>query len=230
MSHRCHAAEDLAALVGLPADDPRRRDVEACPRCAGLLAEVTAFLAGDPELPSDELARAERHLAASLAACAADAAAGTTTVPAAPPSRRRLADGRWRLGAGLALATAAVLALVALLPPEPTAPSGQVRGGGHVTGAALLGPVTVADTTATGLPAGSLRLDWPAVADADRYQIVLIGAALDTLGTVGPLTAPPAVVDGDLLAAATDGVYARVRALAKGATLAESRLVPLTAR
>lgn len=215
MSHRCFATEDLAAVAALPPADPRRREAEACPRCAGLLAAVTVFLAGDPQLPAAELAQAERRLAAVRA------------------PRPRAAVSRWRLGAGLALATAAAVATVVLLPPHaPDAggPSGTVRGGGQVSGPAPIAEVAVTDTLGPGLPPGSLRLDWPPVAGAHRYEIVVIGADLDTLGTLGPWPGPPGVVAAGLLEAAPDGAFARVRALVGGAAVAESRLVPLAAR
>lgn len=226
MSHRCFATEDLAAVAVLPPADPRRREAEACPRCAGLLAAVTAFLAGDPQLPAAEREQAERRLAAASAARIGAPAGGSARWP-------RAAAPRWRLGTGLALATAAGVAMVALLSPDapvPGGPSGTVRGGGQVGGPAPIAEVAVADTLGPGLPAGSLRLTWPPVAGADRYEIVVIGADLDTLGTLGPWPGPPGVVAAGLLEAAPDGAFARVRALAGGAAVAESRLVPLPAR
>ena len=51
MSHRCFDEDELAAICDLPPDDPRRREVETCPRCDSLLRAMSAFLADDDIFP-----------------------------------------------------------------------------------------------------------------------------------------------------------------------------------
>lgn len=206
MKHRCLDLEDLAALALLPRDDARRREAAACPRCDSLMAAAEAFLAGDAAIPEVELAEAGRRLGAAAPTFARR------------PSRSVRTRIR-RAGAVIAAVAAVVAAVVVFLPAERPAPSGTVRGGGHVTGPAALGPVTVAAVPSD--PAGR-RLDWPPVAEADRYDVVLFSADLDTVAVVAAPDGPPVTVTS------AGAAFARVRALAGGAPTAESPLVPLT--
>jgi len=205
MTHRCLDLESLAALAALPADDPRRLEAAACPRCDSLMAAATAFLAGDETIPEAELADAERRLAAAV-----------------PSFTRRAPDARrsrlQRLGAVVAAVAAVVVAVLVLVPSGPPTPSGTVRGGGHVSGLPELGPVTV---SAVSPESATHRLDWPAVAAADSYAVVLFAADLDTIATVGVPSGPPVAVDDPAAA------FARVRALAGGTPVAESALLSL---
>lgn len=219
MSHRCPSAEDLALLAALPAADPDRRAAEACPRCAVLLAELGAFLAGDAAVPPADLADAEARLGAFVSARLVTAAG-----PAAP--RRRRFRAEWGLGGGLALATAAVLAVAVLRPgalPVPTSPSGTVRGGGHLAEATARLEVRSELARVPGYASGTLRLTWPAATNGDSVQVILFTADLDTLAVLAPLVGPP------LLLAPEDrreAAYLRVRTLGVTGPVAESPLLP----
>lgn len=219
MAHRCCDDNQLAALGSLPPNDPRRLESAACPRCGSLLAALDAFLAGDDSLPGQEVERAEDRMTAFV------------TGRLAPMARRRSrgASSRqasWqRWGAGAALAAAAALALMLMMdvPPGPDGPSGTVRGGGR--DAAVIAEVIVA---ARSNDAGGFDLSWPGVDGAEHYEVIVIGAALDTLAVLGPLGEPAVAIPGEL--APADGAFCRVRALAAGTAIAVSGLQALAAR
>jgi len=236
MDHRCLEPLELAALLAMPADDPRRRDADACPRCDSLLRGMAAFLDGDADLPDAEKVQAERHLAGVLAGAMAakgEPAAGARPFAAKaarnPASKRRSARGQgWGWGLGLAAAAAGVMFVVAREPSAPAGPSGVLRGGAPNVSAASDLVVTVA----AGPTEGQLLLSWPAVAGADSYVVELFTAELDTLAVLGPVTELSVTVAATLWGAGGDagsatGVLCRVRALGRTGPVADSRLTGL---
>jgi hypothetical protein len=242
MNHRCVEPMELAELLALPADDPRRREAAACPRCDSLLLEMAAFLAGD-EGPQDAgKARAERRLAAVLAGAMAarsepSTGAAMSARMSAPmsaaraPTAHRSRRGRgWGWGLGLAASAAAVMFFVAREPLAPAGPSGVLRGGAPSVPAA--GDLTI--TVAAGDREGRLLLSWPAVAGADHYVVEMFSAQLDTLASFGPLSEPRVAIDAALLRDVKDSqgsparVLCRVRALGGAGQVAASRLADLT--
>lgn len=234
MNHRCIEPLELAALLALPPDDPRRLEAADCPRCESLLRELAAFLDGDAALPEAEQIRAERHLAGVLAEALAArtgrlAGAAARAGHSRPVRRSRRGQG-WSWGLGLAAAAAGVVFLVGRGPVAPTGPSGVLRGGAAT--APATGGLTV--TVTAGARDGQLLLAWPAVAGADRYLVELFSAALDTLAVYGPLSEPALTVDAPWLRrdavgpGAPAGVLCRVRALGGDGELAASRLAGLT--
>jgi hypothetical protein len=235
MDHRCVEPMELAALLALPTDDPRRLEAAGCPRCDSLLRELAAFLDGDAALPELEKIRAERHLAGVLAGAMAvptGRAAGAVSSVSGRRSLGRSRRGRgWGWGPGLAAATAAgVLFILVREPLAPTGPSGVLRGGSRTASEA--GELTV--TVTAGRSDGTVLLTWPAVAGADRYLVELFSAELDTLALYGPLSEPALEVDAARLRhdgagpGAAAGVLCRVRALGRDGGLAVSRLAGLT--
>jgi len=236
MDHRCLEPLELAALLAMPADDPRRRDADACPRCDSLLRGMAAFLDGDADLPNDEKVRAERHLAGVLAGAMAakgEPAAGSVTSAATDVRRtrsnRRSPRGQgWGWGLGLAAAAAGVMFFVAREPSAPAGPSGVLRGG--APNASMAGDLIV--TVAAGPTEGQLLLSWPAVAGADSYVVELFTAELDTLAVLGPVTELSVTVAATLWGAGGDagsatGVLCRVRASGRTGPVADSRLTGL---
>lgn len=187
MEHRCLEPSELAALLDVPPDDPRRATVAACPRCDSLLRAGAAFLAGDESLPSAELARAEQVLAGALAgrlASTGGAAAPTSAAGGSP--RASLARGRvprragWGWGLGLAAVLAGTMFMVTREPGVPAGPSGVLRGGAPAPGVAAALTITAAAPA----PDGTVRLTWPAVAGAGSYQVELYTAGLDTVAVL----------------------------------------------
>jgi hypothetical protein len=234
MDHRCVEPMELAALLALPTDDPRRLEAAGCPRCDSLLRELAAFLDGDAALPDVEKIHAERHLAGVLAGAMAVPTKRSAGAVSSVAGRRSLGRSRprqgWGWGLGLAAATAAgVMFLLAREPLAPTGPSGVLRGGSRVVSGA--GELTV--TATAGRSDGHVLLTWPAVAGADRYLVELFSTELDTLAVYGPLSEPALVVDAVRLRAAGAGpgaaatVLCRVRALGRDGELAVSRLAGL---
>lgn len=233
MSHRCEEPIELAALLELPPDAPRRLEAAGCPRCDSLLRAMSVFLDGDAGLPDDDRTRAQRHLAGVLAGTMAGRkerpVEAATPVAHGRAARRRHRGQGWGWGLGLAATAAGVMFLVAREPVAPPGPSGVLRGGAPpVTAAADL---TV--TVTAGDREGLVHLAWPAVPGADRYLVELFTADLDTLGIHGPLSEPALTVEsaslrkspGDRSPAA---VLCRVRALDGAGEVAVSRLSHLT--
>lgn len=234
MDHRCAEPMELAALLALPAGDPRRLEAAGCPRCDSLLRELAAFLDGDAALPDAEKIHAERHLAGVLAGAMAVATKRSTGAASSVAGRRSLGRSRprqgWGWGLGLATATVAgVLFFVAREPLVPTGPSGVLRGGSRA--ASRSGELTV--TVTAGERDGQALLAWPAVAGADRYLVELFSTELDTLAVYGPMSEPALVVDAVRLRdngagpGAAASVLCRVRALGRDGELAVSRLTDL---
>jgi len=234
MNHRCLEPMELAALLALPTDDPRRREAAACPRCDSLLLEMTAFLEGDEGPPDAGRAHAERRLAAVLAgamAARSEPSTGAAMSAVRAPTAHRSRRGRgWGWGLGLAASAAVVTFLVAREPLAPAGPSGVLRGGAPAASVAAVLNVTVT----AGDREGQWRLSWPAVAGADRYLVELFSADLDTLAVYGPLPEPEVAVEAALLWNDGDGrqvpagVLCRVRALGAAGQVAVSRLAGLT--
>jgi hypothetical protein len=229
MSHCCFDDDELAVICSLPPDDPRRGEACACPRCDSLLTAMSAFLAEDEGLPAAERRRADRRLSAFISErLVAHAGPGRAGRPALAggrtgESRRSRTMPRWRLGAGLAAAAAAVLLIITQMPPGPTDPSGTLRGGSSPAGAAIVGEVVV--SAAKDGPPGSLRLSWPPVPEADRYLVLVFTATLDTIGIIGPVAEPTAMVESGLLGqVGADGAFCRIQALSGGLAIGASRL------
>lgn len=203
MNHRCAEPMELAALYGLPDDDPRRREAAACPRCDSLLRAMAAFSAGNPDLPADECLAAETRLAGALAAALAEAprpVARDADVRQGPAASRRT-DGRdrlrrsWTWGLGLAAAAAGVMLVVSREPMAPAGPSGVLRGGAPAEHVEPVLPVTAS----TGPGPDRISLSWPAVDGAESYRLELFNSELDTLAVFEALTSPEVTVDASLL-------------------------------
>ncbi len=230
MTHRCPPAQDLARLLELPADDPRRLDAGGCPRCDAMLCALRAFLAGDPTIPRREQGAAERALARFIAQEL------VTTAPSKATRALRARAGRWRamLGGWTPARTAALAAASALAAvmvhvsrdgPDPGRLGQRTRGdagdlGGAAGGLILERPLT--------LPGGDLELRWAAVTGADRYVVELFDSALDTVAICGPIPRPPLRIGADVLARAGGGrLLVRVRALSGDALVSLSPLQTL---
>ncbi len=228
MEHRCLELAELAALLDVPPDDPRRASVAACPRCDSLLRAGAAFLAGDDALSAGERARAEQVLAATLAARlgAEDSGvpAGERPAGSARTARARVRSRRragWGWGLGLAAVLAGTMILTVRDPGFPAGPTGVLRGGTSTAGAEAGLLVTVAGPAAD----GTVRLTWPAVAGAVAYRIELYTAALDTVAVLVS-SGPSVSVGADLAARQGEGapVLCRIRASGPDGELAVSPL------
>lgn len=229
MSHECPEPTDLAALLALPGDDPRRRAAAACPRCDALMRSLSAFLAGDDSIPGDERRAAERRLEGVVAGLAggreaAPAGGANGGARAATRARMRLVPGArgWGWTAGLAAAAAAFVLLVA-----GDDPAGPGADGGRLRGANREGASVIELKVTAGTDAG-LRIDWAEVAGADRYRLEVFAADLDTLAVQDRLSRPHAELPAGV-AGAGDGAMCRVRAYRGAEEVAASGLVEVEA-
>jgi len=226
VTHRCLPDGMLAEILALRANDPRRTEIEACPRCGAQLAALRAFLAGDLEIPSAESAAADRALAefVSTRIVSRLAPAG-----AAPRPRRRTRLFAPRRFAAVASACAVVALTVFLVRDagDPAPIGARLRGEAPAAGAA---PIVIRQT---GLMAdGGLELSWRPVAGADHYVVEVFSGDLDTLAVLAPLSRPTARLAPGLLQApaAGGGVLVRVVALAGDRRLAVSPLRAFSGR
>lgn len=226
MTHRCLPDGMLAEILALRANDPRRTEIEACPRCGAQLAALRAFLAGDPEIPAAESAAADRALAEFVSTRI------VSPRPSAGPLRRSGRQTRLfapRRFAAVASACAVVALTVFLVRDagDPAPIGARLRGEAPAAGVA---PIVIQQT---GLMAdGGLELSWRPVAGADHYVVEVFSGDLDTLAVLAPLSRPTARLGPGLLQApaAAGGVLVRVVALAGDRRLAVSPLRALSGR
>mgnify|MGYP001596573796 CR=1 FL=1 len=190
----CPDEAALGEILDLPADDPRRRHVDSCPRCRSLVLAHGLF----QEPPQDDEAeRAADQVAARLDAFREDmispAAARTTSGSAAGPPLARSADGRpswWRrlfaapFRPAWALAAVAVVSVIAVVGIRQSRRPEEILVRGTLNRAmGLVAPEILAD--------GAVRLVWRAAAEpVDGYELVLFSPRFETLARIptGPDT------------------------------------------
>lgn len=233
MSHRCLEPMELAALYGLPDDDPQRRAVADCPRCDSLLRAMTSFGEGNHALPEAERLRAEARLAKTLI----DAMAGGSPIgTGAVSARSRAGEGRpaagrvrrWNRawGLGLAAVAAGVMLFAVRDAFPPAGPSGVLRGGASTRHGAASLTISVVDVPGQ----DRVSLSWPAVPGADSYRLELFTAALDTLAVFDPLPQPTVTIASALLKGSgsaeetPSGLLYRVRAFGAAGQIAATPL------
>lgn len=205
MEH-CIDIRDIPNLADLPAGDPRRRHLDACPRCRGLAEAHGLFMEPGATTDLEGLADADVELQRRLT----EALAARSTARARSPRRR------------LWLALAAVLALCAV--GLTTTEVLRLRNGAPPrVGERLRG-----DTEATGLAAstqnGTLHLAWTGAPAADAYVYVLFGADLVEIARHAGPEPTLALATVDLPAAAG---FCQALAVSQGDTLARSTLIPI---
>jgi len=166
VKHACIDADQIGSVLELPADDPRRRHLEECPRCRNLARAYAAFIGAEaPAGARPEEAR--RHLGGVIRAEAAKDA--ERSHEARQPFRWM--QGWWR-PAGIVAAAAAVVLVAAVvwMGRGPATPP-LLRSEGGTAGALVTEPAAIAD--------GAVHLTWHPVAGADRYQVRIYDADLD---------------------------------------------------
>ena len=238
MSERCSPIEELERIAALPADDPRRRHLDGCPRCRALLHACRTF-AREPE---GELAAQAGRLDARLAAAldreilGAHARVDAAGVEEPRPSFLRALGGLRRAPRAwqaLRIAAACAAVVLVVLGVQQTRHPRLPEGGDVVLRGA--GPAE------PGAPAGQARLladgwvfSWSPVEEADSYRLTLYDedaveiAAFLAPGSDTSLT----IAFANLPAAAGDATarFWRVTALRSADEVARGRLRTLPPR
>ncbi len=196
----CVRVEELGDLLELPADDPRRRHVEGCPRCRTLLASYARFLTPGTPPAGARLEQAEVRLTQVLRGALHGSSAAPAGPPASPdraPARAQGRPGFWEQLRELANAPALrpAWAAVAILVVASVAFSLlDIRGPGRRE-PVLRGGAPPARTQAVAKPGllpvapasgGALRLGWTRVPGAEDYEVRLYSADLAQLAALGP--------------------------------------------
>ena len=213
----CVPLEELEAVLVLPADDPRRRHAETCPRCRSRALGLHEFKAAPDDVPAALLAEADAHLAATLRReLALD--------PPAAPARGPGATGRprwrmpWRFAwAGVAFAAVAMVSVRAIQQRLEDAPR-VLRGAPEHVAAA---PGSLRAEAGE----GGVTLTWSAAEGAEDYEVTLYSADLVEIVRLPPTSATRLVLThADLGSKAAAGAPAfwRVTARAKGDRLGAS--------
>lgn len=222
-TERCAAMEDLAALLKLPPQDPRRRHLDGCPRCRARVVTFLEFTEAPNDVPRDLLLDAETKLDAALRR---ELALGGDPrgEDAAAPFRRWLASLTLpRSGfawVGAAAVVVAVVAAVRIFAPRPEEPF-LLRGSEeHVA------PGASTALALRAVPAeGGVDLSWSAVPGADAYEVRIYGTNLEEIVRLRPTPEARLILKRtDLPVSAAPGavVLWKVVALRDGDPLSES--------
>ncbi len=183
MKEHCIEAEDLERVMGLGAEDPRRKHLDDCPRCRALMAAYSDFLKPARALPGADLQDADARLKSSFDR--EIAREGRASRPATrrmrwSPPRPFGPTALWPVwAAAAAVIVVGVLYVVHQVGPGPDrlvlrgAPQGSSRPAALV----LYPPKSVA---------GGLELRWRSAPGADTYQVRLFGSDLSERARLGP--------------------------------------------
>jgi hypothetical protein len=217
MKQNCIELDQIATVMKLGSDDPRRRHLEECPRCASRMLLYERFLASE-ELPGADTASADAHLAAVM-----KAAIERGSTPDVEPERGGfLARVTRALFVSPAWAGAAVVVVLALAVVwwQPWETEEVVfRGDKSIPGVEQLlleAPVTLED--------GGVRLTWHSVEAADSYLIRFRTPDLDEIALLGPIADTSLVIDRSELPPGSPPVILwRVVALLNGDEIHRSR-------
>lgn len=217
MKQNCIDIDQIATVLKLPPDDPRRRHLDECPRCASRSLMYRRFLAGEP-VPGADPASADAHLAAVMKA----AIDRRSTEDAGRERGGFLARATraWFGRAAWAGAAVAVVVTVAVMWWKPwTTQETVFRGDKTPPGVQQLlleAPETVAD--------GGVRLTWHAVDGADSYVVRFRTPELDEIALLGPTADTSLVIFRSTLPQGTPPVVLwRVVALQNGDQIRRSR-------
>lgn len=171
MKHDCIETIQLATVMKLPADDPRRRHLQRCPRCASRLLIYQRCLSAVEDDVADPEA-ADEHLSAVMKA--AIAGNRERDVFNARVTRRVLGRPVWVVAALFVLAAA-----VYWWKPWTTDQT-VLRGPGLPPQVRLEGWEL--------LPGQNVQLAWRGVAGADGYLVHLRSASLEPIAVFGPVS------------------------------------------
>lgn len=204
----CIPLEVLGTLGTLDAEDPRRLHIEHCARCSAMLAAYREFVRADAP------GRAPiRDADARLAAFIAERVEAEGTETGGGVARRP--RGRWlHMPVFRFVVTTAAFLLVAVAVTRflPDSSEELVLRGDPRAAFSLQPPRTQGD--------GALELAWEPVANADAYQVIILGTDLSEVVRL-PVTRETRV-SVDVGALPVEATRWQVTALREGGTIAES--------
>jgi hypothetical protein len=216
MKSECVGVDQIGAVLELPEDNPVRRHVERCPRCASVLAAYLAFVEAQPAAGADT-ADAEARLMGFLR----DRIGSAATIP--PATERRPGGigffGRLRaaVNARPAWVAAALVVLVAGVvwwrPWVVDKPA--LRSVASLPLLKMHPPQTLSN--------GAVRLGWESKEAAGAYRIVLYNQELEEIARLDAGAATTFDLVRDKLPPDTPAVViCRVAALQNGDEIAET--------
>ena len=168
MEVQCIDVERIGEVVDLPAEDPRRRHADTCPRCHSLVATYLEFMKAEPVAGSG-VEKVRAGLDAHIRAGAERFAPAST--PASPLSRAAWWRGLFKPAPMLAGAAAVMLAAVFLWntnqPEQSVLRDDSARSQPFTLQAAQV------DSD------GTIRLSWTAMPGADAYHVRIYGPDLN---------------------------------------------------
>jgi hypothetical protein len=199
VSHRCLLPDELVSVRELDTADPRRREVEACPRCHALLLSFDEFL-DDRSVPEGVDLEAARRLDAAFEReqvserarpAATERAAEPVPIRRSPRGERaaRRWTARW-LAPGARLAWAAVAAVVVVGAYTALRQWPGYRGEDVLRSAPDSTAVAAGERFRLLEPrvlSQGVELSWTSVPGADAYRVVLLNPDLAEVGSLGPL-------------------------------------------
>ena len=187
MEHKCLELDEIAAAAKLLLTDPRRRQLEECPRCSSQLLLYQQFMSAEAPEEAD-LAGADAHLADFMSEAIDRRAASPDTSSGDAPAWAGLKAWFGRLLApspALAGAAALLVVVMALAVWRPWTADQPVfrKDVSTPPGSRLL--ITESPEEQ---PDGSVRLAWQPVPGADSYQLLFRTPELAELAVFGPMT------------------------------------------
>jgi hypothetical protein len=218
MKEKCIKVNEIATILALDPEDPRRRHLDECPRCASRLLLYQRFLTAGEASGADADA-ADAHLAEVMKS-AIDRADISNEVPESNGLLERIVKGMFTRPVW-ATAAVVLVAAVALVWWQPWKEDGIVLrsdmaslpGAPHLS----LGPVEA-------LADGGMRLTWTPVEGAEGYVIKIRTSDLAEIARFGPVADTSFVIYRSMLPPeAPPVVLWRVVALRYGDEIGRSR-------
>jgi len=218
-SHTCISVERISDVFELVGSEPMRAELERCPRCRTLLHSYAAFLRAE-DIPDAGLTAARSRLNATVEALANPHATGAPN----PPAGGKASLSAWLRPARL-IPVAAVVALAAavlLQNRNPEIVTLRAPATDVAQAFSLLEPRVVE---------GGVELSWRAHAEADGYEVVVYGPALETVFRSTTRDTRLVIHRSDIPDAVLSGsaITWRVHALHTGDTIASTEPGSVTA-
>ena len=182
MSDSCFRLDEIATLIEMAPDDPRRQHLDACPLCQSRLAAYRCFMAKTAPLPGSDPEKARIELERFIGGLDPRAARGVAWSEWWSQFRARLGPRRV-FALGIASATVALLIILRPFPGHNGSEPPLLRGP-ETSGA----PSIRLETRS--IEGGDIVLRWSALAEADLYEVQVLDTRLERVArfSAGPAT------------------------------------------